>query len=178
MACSATRWVITGLSRGFDGDDADLRQDLRHLRPQVAVHARDRCLPGGLDAVGHRPVDGAAHRLPSSPGCWRRDDDAYLAGHRRRHIPAAERGKYQGLLGAVFGLAVIIGPGLGGWITDNATWRWVFYVNVPFAIAALGVVFLVLPNETALHKRHSIDWAGSLALILGGGAPADGHFLR
>jgi len=81
-------------------------------------------------------------------------------------FPPAERGKYQGLLGAVFGLAVIIGPGLGGWITDNATWRWVFYVNVPFAIAALGVVFLVLPNETALHKRHSIDWAGSLALIL------------
>jgi EmrB/QacA subfamily drug resistance transporter len=78
----------------------------------------------------------------------------------------AERGKYQGLLGAVFGLAIIIGPGLGGWITDNATWRWVFYVNVPFAIAALAVVFMVLPNETALHKRHSIDWAGSAALIL------------
>ena len=81
-------------------------------------------------------------------------------------FPPAERGKYQGLLGAVFGLAVIIGPGLGGWITDNATWRWVFYVNVPFAIAALAVVFLVLPNETALHRRHSIDWAGSAALIL------------
>ncbi len=81
-------------------------------------------------------------------------------------FPPAERGKYQGLMGAVFGLATIVGPGLGGWITDNATWRWVFYVNVPFAIAALVVVFFVLPSHTALHKRHTIDWAGSVALIL------------
>lgn len=79
----------------------------------------------------------------------------------------AERGKYQGLLMAVFGLATIVGPGVGGLITDNFTWRWVFYVNVPFAVVAMAVVFAVLPSHTALHKRASIDWLGSGALILG-----------
>ncbi len=79
----------------------------------------------------------------------------------------AERGKYQGLLMAVFGLSTIVGPTLGGFITDNLTWRWVFYVNVPFAILALAVVFVVLPSHTALHKRPAIDWLGSGALIAG-----------
>lgn len=77
----------------------------------------------------------------------------------------AERGKYQGLLMAVFGLSTIVGPTLGGFITDNLNWRWVFYVNVPFAILALVVVFIVLPSHTALHKRATIDWLGSAALI-------------
>jgi EmrB/QacA subfamily drug resistance transporter len=77
----------------------------------------------------------------------------------------AERGKYQGLIGAVFGLSMIVGPQLGGFITDNLSWRWVFYVNVPVAIAALAVVFVVFPSHTALHRRHSIDWLGSAALI-------------
>ena len=80
-------------------------------------------------------------------------------------FPPAERGKYQGLIGAVFGLAVIVGPQLGGFITDNVGWRWVFYVNLPVAILAFTVVFLVFPSHTALHKRHSIDWLGSVALI-------------
>jgi EmrB/QacA subfamily drug resistance transporter len=80
-------------------------------------------------------------------------------------FPPAERGKYQGLIGAVFGLAMIVGPQLGGFITDNIGWRWVFYVNVPVAILAFTVVFLVFPSHTALHKRHSIDWLGSAALI-------------
>jgi EmrB/QacA subfamily drug resistance transporter len=79
----------------------------------------------------------------------------------------AERGKYQGLLMAVFGLSTIVGPTLGGFITDNLSWRWVFYVNLPFAILALAVVFVVLPSHTALHKRASIDWLGSGALIAG-----------
>ncbi len=79
----------------------------------------------------------------------------------------AERGKYQGLLMAVFGVATIVGPTLGGFITDNLSWRWVFYVNVPFAILAMAVVFAVLPSHTALHKRATIDWLGSGALIAG-----------
>jgi EmrB/QacA subfamily drug resistance transporter len=77
----------------------------------------------------------------------------------------AERGKFQGLLMAVFGLATIIGPALGGFITDNLNWRWVFYVNLPFALLAMAVVFAVLPSHTALHKRATIDWRGSGALI-------------
>ncbi len=80
-------------------------------------------------------------------------------------FPPAERGKYQGLLFSVFGLAVIIGPTLGGWITDNLSWRWIFYVNVPFGALALLAVFVVFPAHTALHRRHVIDWLGSAALV-------------
>ncbi|MGZ6214508.1 MAG: MDR family MFS transporter, partial [Candidatus Limnocylindria bacterium] len=77
----------------------------------------------------------------------------------------AERGKYQGLLIAVFGLATIFGPALGGFITDNFGWHWVFFVNLPFGIAALVAVYLVLPSHTALHRRPKIDWWGSAAII-------------
>jgi EmrB/QacA subfamily drug resistance transporter len=57
-----------------------------------------------------------------------------------------ERGRYQGMFGAVFGLSFIIGPFLGGFLTDHASWRWVFYVNLPVGIAALAVIVAVLPN--------------------------------
>jgi EmrB/QacA subfamily drug resistance transporter len=57
-----------------------------------------------------------------------------------------ERGRYQGMFGAVFGLSFIIGPFLGGFLTDNASWRWVFYVNLPVGIVALAVIGAVLPN--------------------------------
>ncbi|MGH2449185.1 MAG: MDR family MFS transporter [Chloroflexota bacterium] len=57
-----------------------------------------------------------------------------------------ERGRYQGLFGAVFGLSFVIGPFIGGWITDNITWHWVFYVNLPIGLAALAVIAAVLPN--------------------------------
>lgn len=57
-----------------------------------------------------------------------------------------ERGRYQGLFGAVFGLSFIVGPFIGGWITDNVSWHWVFYVNMPIGLVALAVIVLVLPN--------------------------------
>src|SRR5499427_10819933 len=57
-----------------------------------------------------------------------------------------ERGRFQGLFGAVFGLSFIVGPFIGGWITDHVSWHWVFYVNVPFGIAALVVLWIVLPG--------------------------------
>src|SRR5437016_7313358 len=57
-----------------------------------------------------------------------------------------ERGRFQGLFGAVFGLSFIVGPFIGGWITDHVSWHWVFYVNVPFGIASLAVLATVLPG--------------------------------
>jgi EmrB/QacA subfamily drug resistance transporter len=57
-----------------------------------------------------------------------------------------ERGRYQGLFGAVFGLSFILGPFLGGYLTDNVSWRWVFYVNLPIGILALAVIVAVMPN--------------------------------
>lgn len=82
-------------------------------------------------------------------------------------FPPAERGKWQGLLGAVFGLSSVIGPTLGGFITDNFSWRWVFYVNVPVGLAALGVLFFALPSLDPSLRRRKIDWVGATTLVAG-----------
>ena len=80
-------------------------------------------------------------------------------------FPPAERGKWQGLLFSVFGFAVIIGPTLGGWITDQLSWRWIFYVNVPLGAIALAAVFAAFPAYASVQRRHVIDWLGSVTLI-------------
>ena len=77
-------------------------------------------------------------------------------------ISPRERGKYQGMMGASFGLASIVGPAAGGFITEHYSWRWLFFINLPFAILTLMVValFMHVPNE---KRKHSIDIAGNLA---------------
>lgn len=83
-------------------------------------------------------------------------------------FPPAERGKYQGLFGAVFGISSIIGPWLGGLLTDNLSWRWVFYVNIPIGIAAALLIILEMPRLRHDSKaKVSIDWAGAAALLVG-----------
>jgi EmrB/QacA subfamily drug resistance transporter len=81
-------------------------------------------------------------------------------------VAPAERGRWQGLFGAVFGLASVVGPTVGGYITDNIGWRWVFYVNVPIGILAVAVVIFTFPHLQAHHesKRH-IDWFGAATLV-------------
>jgi len=77
-----------------------------------------------------------------------------------------ERGRWMGVIGAVFGVASIIGPTLGGFITDTWSWRWVFYVNLPFAVLAiLGVIFF-LPT-VRMARTVKVDWWGSSVLIFG-----------
>lgn len=78
-----------------------------------------------------------------------------------------ERGKWQGVTGAVFGLSSIIGPLVGGWITDNTTWRWVFYVNLPVGITALLVLIFVMPTLRSSKKSTKIDYIGAALLIAG-----------
>src|SRR5215467_13298157 len=79
-------------------------------------------------------------------------------------FPPAERGKWQGMIVAVFGLASIIGPTLGGWITDNWGWRWVFYVNMPVGIIAILTAGFVLPKAVR-RMRHMIDYPGAITLV-------------
>src|SRR5690242_9354929 len=75
-------------------------------------------------------------------------------------IPPRDRGRYQGLIGAVFGSASILGPAVGGFIVDNTTWRWIFYVNLPVGGLALLVISLTMPTR-APQTHRSIDWEGA-----------------
>ncbi len=81
-------------------------------------------------------------------------------------IPPANRGKWQGVFGSVFGLASVVGPTLGGFITDNYSWHWIFYINLPVGILALAVLFFTFPAEDKKHVRKSIDWLGAGALVI------------
>jgi len=81
-------------------------------------------------------------------------------------IAPRDRGRYMGLFGAVFGLASIIGPLLGGFFTEQLSWRWIFYINVPLGLVALAVVGAVL-HVTVHRREHSIDWLGATLMVTG-----------
>jgi EmrB/QacA subfamily drug resistance transporter len=82
-------------------------------------------------------------------------------------FPPAVRGKYQGLMGAAFGISSIVGPMLGGYITDNLSWHWVFFVNVPLGLIVIVLFIFFFPNFRPDRLKHRIDYAGVVLLILG-----------
>jgi EmrB/QacA subfamily drug resistance transporter len=82
-------------------------------------------------------------------------------------IPPANRGKWQGAFGAVWGLSSVIGPTVGGYITDHLSWHWVFYVNVPVGLLALAVLIPFFPHVQAHTVKRVVDWAGALTLTAG-----------
>ncbi|MDT0443704.1 MDR family MFS transporter [Streptomyces johnsoniae] len=84
-------------------------------------------------------------------------------------VPPRERGRYQGLFGAVFGATSVLGPLLGGLFVDHLGWRWVFYINVPVGGVALAVIAAVL-HLPARRERHVIDYAGSFLIAAAAGA--------
>jgi EmrB/QacA subfamily drug resistance transporter len=79
----------------------------------------------------------------------------------------AERGKYQGLFGAVFGIAFIIGPALGGFLTDNVSWHWVFYVNIPIGLVSLYIIWRLLPTIKRPDATRTFDVLGAVVFTVG-----------
>ncbi len=77
----------------------------------------------------------------------------------------AERGKYQGLFASVWGAASIFGPTLGGWLTDDLSWRWCFYVNLPVGIIAIAAIWMEFPAFHPQGVRRIIDWWGVFTLV-------------
>src|SRR5690242_19236621 len=71
-------------------------------------------------------------------------------------IPPRDRGRYQGLFGAVFGVSTVIGPLLGGFFVDNLSWRWIFYINLPVGAAALFVIAAVFHSRVD-RIEHAVD---------------------
>lgn len=81
-------------------------------------------------------------------------------------FPPQERGKWQGLIGAIFGLSSVVGPAIGGWIVDFSSWPWVFYVNLPIGILAAAAIYIGLKYEQPLKDKAVIDYAGAVSLVI------------
>jgi EmrB/QacA subfamily drug resistance transporter len=80
-------------------------------------------------------------------------------------FPPSERGKYQGFFGAMFGIAFLIGPAIGGLITDNIGWHWIFFVNIPLGLIVLFVIWRTLPGLHDESNKPTIDYRGAVLLI-------------
>jgi EmrB/QacA subfamily drug resistance transporter len=78
----------------------------------------------------------------------------------------AERGRYQGLFGAVFGISFIVGPALGGFLTDQVSWHWVFYVNIPIGFVSLYTIWRLLPTMKAKNASRNFDYLGGVVFTI------------
>jgi EmrB/QacA subfamily drug resistance transporter len=81
-------------------------------------------------------------------------------------FPPAERGKYIGLVTAVFGVSSVIGPTLGGFITDSFSWHWIFYINIPLGVITIIMFIFFFPQFRLDSLKHKVDFAGITALVL------------
>ncbi|OGP49745.1 MAG: hypothetical protein A2Y79_05530 [Deltaproteobacteria bacterium RBG_13_43_22] len=81
-------------------------------------------------------------------------------------FPPAERGKYSGLMTGTMGISSIIGPTLGGFITDTLSWHWVFWVNIPIGVSIILLIFFFFPDLRSVHPKSRVDFSGVATFIL------------
>lgn len=81
-------------------------------------------------------------------------------------FPPAERGKYQGLMSGTFGLSSIIGPTLGGYVTDALSWHWVFFINIPLGLVLILLFMFFFPDLRPGKRKHPIDYFGLVTFVL------------
>lgn len=80
-------------------------------------------------------------------------------------FPAKERGKYSGFMSGVFGLSSVVGPTIGGFVTDNLSWHWVFYINLPLGIPVIALFIRFFPQTGTTGLKHKIDYLGMMTLV-------------
>jgi EmrB/QacA subfamily drug resistance transporter len=81
-------------------------------------------------------------------------------------FPPSERGKYHGLMAGVLGVATIIGPTLGGYLTDYLSWRWCFFINIPIGIIIIFLFIFFYPQLRLDYMKHKVDYAGAATMVL------------
>ena len=81
-------------------------------------------------------------------------------------FPPAERGKYMGFIAAIFGISSVLGPTLGGFITDQLSWEWIFLVNIPLGIPVVALFIRLFPNAKRDGATRKIDWVGAGLIVL------------
>jgi len=82
-------------------------------------------------------------------------------------FPPARRGRITGVMGSVFGLASVVGPAVGGFLTAGPGWRWCFWINLPIGVAALAILYYVFPDTVVRRAGRRVDWAGAVTLVAG-----------
>ncbi len=141
----------------------------RPLRRQIRIPDFGRRLHPGLGLVRRRDEPRPAGDLPPAARHLRRGAGAAVASGAAADQPAGRHARAMAVWGMGVILGPIIGPALGGWLTDNYSWRWVFYINVPFGVlAALGILIFI--RETRHGRREAFDWFGFATLSLAIGA--------
>ena len=81
-------------------------------------------------------------------------------------FPPADRGKYMGFIAAIFGISSVLGPTLGGFITDQLSWQWIFIVNIPLGIPVIALFIRLFPDAKRTGPTRKIDWVGAALIVL------------